>query len=154
MNLFPMNAIFPLLLAEFVFGLLYALLIHWISTKNYLQGSTAWWVVVGDAFTLFIQWLFFRESWNPWVTFLCFACTGAPMVVTYLFRHQMQVEKRIHTPRPWPTRARKVRDQAVMDITAVIVEIETAAKEERITAGLLLGLTNNLHLVKKLLTSV
>lgn len=41
-----------------------------------------------------------------------------------------------------------------MDITRMIQEIERAAKDERITAGFLLGLTNDLHCVKKLLTSV
>src|SRR5262245_7531458 len=67
-----------LFLAEFAFGLLYAALIHWISVNNYLAGSTAWSVVIGDAATLFIEWLFFHDNWSPWITFWCFASSGLP----------------------------------------------------------------------------
>src|SRR5262245_46974571 len=142
------HPLLPLFLAESIFGLVYAGVIHWISVKNYLIGSTAYWVVIGDAITLFILWLFFREAWSPWVTFLCFGCTGTAIVVTYLFRHQTIMEKKKHTRRPWPKHASDMRDDALMSITKIIADIEGAAKNERITAGFLLGVTNDLHLVK------
>jgi hypothetical protein len=148
------SPLLSLFLAEFTFGLLYAWLIHWISVKKYLQGSTAWSVVIGDAATLLIQWLFIRDGWNPFVTFACFAFSGTPMVITYLFRHQMQVEKAKHTRRPWPTAAMRARDDVVMDLSSMIGEIEQAAKENEIDAGFLLSLSNKMHLAKKILTSV
>jgi hypothetical protein len=148
------SPLLSLFLAEFTFGLLYAVLIHWISVNNYLSGSTAWSVVIGDAATLFIQWLFIRDNWDPWVTFWCFACSGFPMVVTYLLRYQVKVEKKKHTRRPWPTFATGVRDEAVMMITDVIGDIEAKANTNEVTAGFLLGVTNTLHSVKTLLKSV
>ncbi len=154
MALSPTSPLLSLYLAEFVFGLLYAALVHWISVKHYLRGSTAWSVVIGDAATLFIQWLFIRDVWNPFITFGCFAFSGFPMVVTYLFRHQQHVEKVKHCRRPWPTSAIKARDAALMDITRVIGQIECAAKTNTVTPGFLLEVTNSLHYVKKTLTSV
>lgn len=148
---------FPILslyLAETIFGLLYATLIHWMGVKGYLKGQTAWSVVIGDGATLFIQWLFFRESWNPFVTLGSFACSGIPMIVTYLYRHQMMIEKAKHNRRPWPTAALKARDEALMDITKMIRDIENAANRKEITPGFLLSLSNELHGVKKVLTSV
>ncbi len=154
MALSPTSPLLPLFLAELVFGLLYAAIIQWLSMKHYFPGGTAGSVIVGNALTLFIQWLFIRPSWDPFVTFGCFACSGAPMALTYWWRSQAKVEKARHCRRPWPTSALKVREDAVMDITHMIGEIERAAKDEKITAGFLLGLTNDLHCVKKLLTSV
>lgn len=144
----------PLYLAEILFGLLYAALIHWLGIKGYLKGQTAWSVVVGDGATLFIQWLFFRESWNPFVTVGSFACSGTPMIVTYLYRHQLLIEKAKHTRRPWPTAALKARDDAVMDLSKTIRDIEEAAKNNCVTAGMLLEVSNRLHEMKRTLTSV
>lgn len=146
------NPLLPLYLAQSVFGILYAMLIHWLSVNEYLKGSTAYSVVVGDAATLFIQWLFLREAWHPFVTFGSFVFTGLPMIVSYLYRHQKKVLS--HRRRPWPTAALRVRDDAVMDISKVIADIEQAAKENKINAGFLLGIVNTLHLVKRTLTSV
>ena len=147
------SPLLSLYLAQLVFGILYAMLIHWLSMNDYLKGSTAYSVVVGDAATLFIQWLFLPEAWHPFVTFGSFAFSGLPMVVSYLYRHQKKVLLS-HKRRPWPTAALKVRDDAVMDITKVIADIEKAAKNNEINAGFLLGVVNTLHFVKKTLTSV
>lgn len=154
MDYSPTSPLLSLLLAELLFGLLYAAVVHWLSTQHYFPGGTAGSVIVGDAATLFIQWLFVRASWDPSVTFACFACSGAPMALTYWFRHHQRVEKAKHCRRPWPTAALRVRDDAVMDITRMIQEIEIAAKKEMVTAGFLIGVVNELHAVKKTLTSV
>jgi hypothetical protein len=149
----PSSLLLPLCLAELVFGLLYALLIHWIALHGWLKGNTAWSVVIGNSATLLIQWLFIPSS-GPWLTFMCFAFSGAPMAVTYLLRHQMRVEKAKHTKRPWPTAALRARDNAVMDIAGVIKDIEEAANCNQVNAGFLLTVSNRLHFVKKTLTSV
>lgn len=150
----PASPTLPLYLAELVFGLLYAWLIHWIAVNGWLKGNTAWSVVVGDGGTLFICWLFIPNEWPPIIVFICFAFSGAPMAITYLARHQMQVEKARHTKRPWPTAALRARDEALMDITMTITEIEHAANRNEINAGFLLTISNRLHCVKKVLTSV
>ncbi len=148
------SPVLPLLLSEFTFGLLYAALVHWISVNGYLNGSTAYSVVIGDAGTLFIEWIFFHNNWDPWVTFWCFTCSGFPMVITYLLRHQVQEEKKKHARRPWPTFANAMRDEALMGISKVISDIEKAANDNTITAGFLLTAVNALHCVKKVLNSV
>jgi hypothetical protein len=143
-----------LFLVEFIFGLLYAAVIHWLGVKGWMKGQTAWSVVVGDGATMFIQWLFIRAEWNPFVTFGCFAMSGAPMVITYFYRHQMLMERARHTRRPWPVAASKARDDALMEISLLIKDIETAANAGSVTAGTLVSTSNRLHGVKKILTSV
>jgi len=151
--------VFPLLtlfLSQFLFGLLYAGLVHWVSMKNFWPGSTAVSVIIGDGMTLFIQWLFFKDNWNPFVTFGSFACSGFPMFITYQIRHQMLVEKKkaSHKARPWPNFASQIRDDVIMDVSKMIVDIEQAAKDSQVTAGFLLSITNGLHGIVKILKSV
>lgn len=120
----PASAVSPLLplyITQLLFGVLYAMLIHWLSINEYLQGSTAYSVVVGDAVTLFIQWVFFPHTWLPLVTFFSFVFSGVPMIVTYLFRHQQKVLS--HKRRPLPNNAMRVRDEAVMDLHLIISKI-------------------------------
>lgn len=111
----------PLYIAQSLFGVMYALLIHWLAVNNYLKGSTAYSVVVGDAATLFIQWVFFPQTWVPLVTFGSFVFSGVPMIVSYLVRHQQRVES--HKRRPLPNNAMRVRDEAVMDVELMINKI-------------------------------
>lgn len=148
------SPLIPLYLAELIFGILYAMLIHWVSIHGWLKGNTAWSVVVGDGATLFVEWLFVRECWEPGVTFACFACSGFPMLVSYLYRYQTRVEKTKHTKSPWPTAARQMRDEAVIDIAMTIKDIQDAANTNQINAGFLLQVSNKLHGIKKTLTSV
>lgn len=115
------SPLIPLYIAQLLFGTLYAILVHWLAVNDYLQGSTAYSVVVGDAVTLFIQWVFFPEAWSPLVTFGCFVFSGVPMIVTYLFRHQKRVQS--HKRRPLPNNAMRVRDEAVMDVSSMINRI-------------------------------
>lgn len=111
----------PLYIAQTLFGVVYAMLIHWLAVNEYLQGSTAYSVVVGDAVTLLIQWIFFPHSWEPLVTFGSFVFSGTPMIVSYLFRHQQRVQS--HKRRPLPNNAMRIRDEAVMDISSMINRI-------------------------------
>jgi len=108
MSVAPVSPLVPLFITQALFGVLYALLIHWLSVNEYLPGSTAYSVVVGDAATLFIQWIFLRDEWTSLITFASFACSGFPMVVSYLFRHQQKVlshkapavaDRRLESPR-------------------------------------------------------
>lgn len=120
MDASPVSPLLPLYLSQSVFGILYASLIHWISVKEYLKGSTAYQVVFGDAMVLFILWLFFRENWNPLVVFACFVFAGAPMVITYLFRHEVQTHKR----KMITGAAARIRDDVVCTLAKLMAEID------------------------------
>lgn len=126
MDTSPVSPLLPLYLAQSVFGILYAMFIHWISVKEYLTGSTAYQVVFGDAGVMFILWLFFRESWSPAVVFACFVFAGSPMVITYLFRHEVQTHKR----KLITGAAARIRDEAVGTLEKIMAEIP----DEQITA--------------------
>lgn len=115
------SPLITLYIAQALFGVMYALLIHWLATNDYLKGQTAYSVVVGDAGTLFIQWLFFPNNWAPIVTFGSFVFSGTPMIVSYLFRHQQRVQS--HKRRPLPNNAMRVRDEAIMDVSLMINRI-------------------------------
>lgn len=141
-----------LYLAELVFGLLYAWLIHWLAVNHYLEGSTAWSVVIGNAATLFIEWIFIPTGWNHLVTFGSFAFSGLPMVLTYLYRHQKRMES--HKRRPWPTQAAKVRDEAIMALTGMADEISRKTKAGEIAVQDMADVVNRLHLLRSLLKSV
>lgn len=119
----PITPLIPLYIAQTLFGVTYALLIHWLAVNSYLKGQTAYSVVVGDAMILFIQWLFFPHSWEPLVTFGSFVFSGLPMIVSYLVRHQQRVQSQSHKRRPLPNNAMRVRDEAVMDISSMINRI-------------------------------
>ncbi len=121
MQFTEVSPLLSLYIAQFLFGCLYAWLIHWLSVNEYLEGSTAYSVVVGDAATMFIQWLFLPVTWHPMVTFGSFVCSGTPMIVTYLFRHEQKVLS--HKRRPWPTAALKARDEAIMELAKMAYEI-------------------------------
>lgn len=117
----PISPLVPLFIAQFLFGALYATLIHWLSVRNYLQGSTAYSVIVGNAVTLFIQWLFVRDGNSALLTFASFACTGLPMTLTYLYRHQIRVLT--HKRRKLGNAAAHIRDDVVMDLSKMTHEI-------------------------------
>lgn len=139
------SPLISLYIAQALFGVLYSILIHWLSVNDYLQGSTAYSVVVGDAATLAIQWLFFPENWSPWVTFCCFVFSGTPMVISYLIRHQQKVNS--HKRRPWPTAALKARDEAIMELSKMTHEIV----DEKATVA---SVVHRLHMVIGTLKSV
>jgi len=119
----PISPLVPLYIAQALFGVMYALLIHWLAINNYLKGHTAYSVVVGDAATLFIQWLFFSHTWLPLVTFGSFVFSGVPMIVSYLVRHQQRVESRSHKRRPLPNFVIDVREHALIELNAIADQI-------------------------------
>lgn len=139
----------PLYITELLFGVMYALLIHWLATNSHLKGQTAYSVVVGDAATLIIQWFFFPQSWEPLVTFGSFVFSGVPMIVSYLFRHQQQVEKEIksHKRRPLPNFVLDILERAVMELNAIADQIA----HENATAA---GTVQRLHKLISMLNSM
>lgn len=135
----------PLYIAQALFGVLYAALIHWLSKKGYLKGSTAWSVVIGVGGTLCVQWLFVRECWGPLATFGSFAVTGTPMTVTYLVRHEQR--KLSHKRRILTGSGARARDEVVMDLVGMAKQI---ADEERSVASVV----NDLHCFARTLKSL
>lgn len=113
----PVNPLTALYIAESLFGVCYAGLIHWIAVNGYLSGSTAYQVVIGDAVTLLIEWAFIPAAWSPVVTFTCFIFSGLPMVISYLIRHEARVES--HKRKIITGAGARVRDYVVMDLSAL-----------------------------------
>ena len=109
----PINPLLSLYLAQTVWGLLYAILIHWMAVNRYGNGGTAASVVVGVAVTLLIQWAFMPDSQIP-ITFGSFACSGFWMFTTYMYRYERR--KKSHKARRLPNNAMRIRDEVVMDL--------------------------------------
>lgn len=120
------SPVIPLYLAEFCFGLVYAMLIHWLAVNKYMQGSTAWSVIVGDSGTILIAYAFLQTDIPIHVLILSFACSGLPMTVSYFYRTEQR--RTSHKARPIGNRVRKIRDEVVMDLTLVCRDIANGEK--------------------------
>ena len=79
------------LAAAFVFGVIYAAFIRWVSKKG-LIGQTAWSVVVGVTFTLLTMIPFFSLN-TVALMFAYFGAAGTPMIIEYIARVQTEIRK-------------------------------------------------------------
>ena len=79
------------LAAAFIFGVLYACFIHWISKKG-LIGQTAWSVVVGVTFTLLTMIPLFGIE-PVALMFAYFGVSGTPMIIEYIARIQAEIKR-------------------------------------------------------------
>ena len=75
----------------FVFGLVYALFIRWVSKKK-LIGQTAWSVVVGVTFTLLTMIPFFGLTIVALI-FAYFGAAGSSMIIEYIGRVQDEIKR-------------------------------------------------------------
>ena len=73
-------------------------------------------VIIGDAITLLIAYAFIRDAMPMRVIFIAFACSGLPMTLSYWYRHE---QRRSHKPRELGNRARRIRDEAEMDLQLI-----------------------------------
>ena len=76
------------LAALFAFGILYALLVRWVSIKQ-IEGQTAWAVVIGVTVTLLAMIPTFGLI-TVALMFCFFAASGIPMIVEYILRVHSQ----------------------------------------------------------------
>jgi hypothetical protein len=91
-HLDPSQPIFRLSLAgALLFGILFALLVHWAS-KRQMIGQTAWAVVVGVTGTLLIAIPFFGLNIIV-LLFPYFIASGLPMIVEYILRVQKEIDQ-------------------------------------------------------------
>jgi ABC-type methionine transport system permease subunit len=79
------------LAVAFLFGVLFALLVHWAS-KRQMVGQTAWAVVVGVAVTLLTMIPMFGLDLVALIS-CYFAATGIPMIVEYILRIQSDIQR-------------------------------------------------------------
>lgn len=149
----PPAEIALVILAEFIFGWGFNALVAWVQKEKIWHVSIS--VAMGVAMTLIIPTPFWWEveltfSQTILLLFGCFVASGTPMI----YGSTMRTVKDNHKALPWPRRAAKIRDDAIMDINSLIAQIEDAAKDNQITAGFLLGVSNGLHGIVKVLKSV
>jgi hypothetical protein len=143
------------LLIEFLFGIGYNALVSLAHSHKLVHVSVS--VAVGVAGTLLIPaaaW-FDREMhfWQAGLLLLaCFTASGIPMIVGSMKRTVAKKDsKKRH---PWPTAAMRVRDEVVMELSAMEHEIAVKAKEGELTVRDLPSYVDRLHGVVGALKSV
>jgi pyrroloquinoline quinone (PQQ) biosynthesis protein C len=77
------------LLGALVFGVVFARVVRWASSKKWV-GQTAWSVVVGVTFTLIAMIPRFGID-QVAIMFCYFAASGTPMIIEYLTRVQQEM---------------------------------------------------------------
>lgn len=160
-DLIPTNAdILPLeiamvLLLELLFGLGYNNLVAYWAKHHMMHVS--WTVVIGVAGTLFFpSVIWFDATFAFWQTGIllgaCFTASGIPMIVGS--QNRTVREKDNKKRRPWPTAALRVRDDVVMELSAMAHEIAEKAKQSKLSVQDLPDYVNRLHGVIGTLKSV
>jgi hypothetical protein len=157
----PTNAdIIPLeiaivLLLELLFGIGYNVLVaYWM--KHQMM-HVSWTVVIGVTGTLLFPSIIWFDAtlafWQMGVLLgLCFAASGIPMIVGS--QNRTVKEKDSKKRRPWPTAALRVRDDVVMELSAMAHEIAEKAKQSKLSVQDLPDYVNRLHGVIGTLKSV
>ncbi len=154
----PLMEIALVVLAEFVFGLGYNTLVA-LAGRRYpaayrLMVSLS--VALGVATTLVLPAVFWwgrtQATWQWAAIFLlCFAGSGLPMIGGSLKRNMAGDS---HRRREWPTAARRARDEAVMELSALAEEVHEKARTDDLKATTLISLVHRLHQVIGTLKSV
>lgn len=139
----PTSPLLPLYLSQTVWGLLYAIFIHWMSVNHYGKGGTAFSVAVGVGVTLFIQWLYLPVAHTS-VTFGSFACSGFWMTISYMYRYEKR--KKSHKARRLPNRAMKLKDDVCIDLNMIAEKL--SARDENASE------VHELHLAIRTLMSM
>lgn len=124
--LFPQA--FPVLILELLFGIGFNELVKWAQEHKLWHVSIS--VVAGVAGTLIIPIFFMHKStmelWQVTLFyFLCFTASGVPMIVG----STRKTVNDNHRRRPLPNAAIKVRDEAVMNISAILDQIANGGVE-------------------------
>ena len=143
--IFPIE-ITAVVLAEMLFGLAFNRLVEWVHLHKLWDVSLS--VVMGVAATVIIPAAFWwKETLAFWqaagLLTMCFAASGAPIIIGSLRRNVAESHKR----RPWPTAAAQARDAAVMDLNLLADRI---ANKEIAEAQMV----NSLHRIIGILVSV
>ncbi len=150
----PMEIVI-VLLVEFLFGLGYNVLVAWAMKNKLMHVSLS--VVIGVAGTLLIPAVvWFDHEMHFWeagiLLMMCFSASGVPMIVGSTRR--TVAEKDNKTRRPWPTAAKRIRDEVVMELAIITHEIAEKAKQEKLSLADLPDIVNRLHGVMGTLKSV
>lgn len=131
-NITPLPLDFPLiflvLLVEFIFGLGFNKIVEWAHRHNLWHVSVS--VIFGVAGTLIIPSVALLSVCMPfWQASLifgaCFIASGIPMIAGGTQR----TVKENHHRRPLPNHAMRVRDDAVMQIKAILDKIVNGGVE-------------------------
>lgn len=153
----PMKAetIALVLLLEIVCGLGYNALIAWAHEHRLWHVSIS--VAVGVMGTLLIPSLaWFNVQMHLWQAGIllaaCFTASGIPMMAGSLRRKTAERDQKKR--RPLGNAAIRIRDEAVMELSAIAHEIAEQVREDRLTIRDLPALINRLHGLIGMLKSV
>ena len=139
------TSIAAVLLAESLFGIGYNLLVSWAHSHRIWHVSVS--VVIGVAVTGALPGLVWFGAempfWQAGLLFLaCFASSGIWMVIGSTRR---TVAKASHKRQTIPPSARRIRDDVVMDLSALAGEIADRARAGKLVAGDLPHYVHQLH---------
>lgn len=136
------------LLAEFLFGVGYNVLVAWSTRNRLMHVSVA--VAIGVAGTLVIPTAVWFDNELQFgramvLMVLCFTASGLPMIVGSTRRTAEAKDNKKR--RPLPNAAMRVRDEAVMDLMSLAHEIADRSKANALTVRDLPDYVNRLHSV-------
>lgn len=142
-------------LIEFVFGIGYNALVAFAHDHKLMHVSLS--VAIGVAVTLLVPAAAWFDVAMPFwqagiLLALCFAASGVPMIVGSTRRHVLRKDDKKR--RPWPNAALKVRDDAVMELSAIAHDIAEKSKTGRLSLNDLPDTVHRLHGVIGILKSV
>jgi len=140
------QVILIVLLVEFLFGLGYNAVVAWAHEHRLAHVSQS--VALGVAITLLIPAVVWFETemqfWQAGILLaMCFTASGIPMIVGSMKR--TVTEKDNKKRRPWPTAALRVKDDVIMELSAMAHEIAEDAKQGKLKVSDLPDLVNRLH---------
>jgi len=147
------------------FGIGFNKLVDYANHYPTAKGFTSFAVVFGNAMTMLIFTVFFRDVVMPtWVTMVlllgAFACSGAPMIIGHRMRYARELQQEMktedearnaHRALRWPKEMKTLRDGSAEEAVAGLRTINKALRESEIPNETLLRLKANLFKIAALL---
>lgn len=147
------------------FGIAFNKMIDLANRYPAAKGFTSYAVVFGNAMTMLIFTLFFRDIVMPtWVTmvllFGAFACSGAPMIIGHRMRYARERQEELqadedarnsHRPLRWPKDMKVLRDGSAEEAVAGLRTVNKALRDSDLPHEQLLRLKTNLLKIAALL---
>jgi hypothetical protein len=147
------------------FGIAFNKLVDYANRYPTAKGFTSFAVVFGNAMTMLIFTLFFRDVVMPtWVTMVLlfggFACSGAPMIIGHRMRYARELQDELkseeddrnaHRRLRWPKEMKVLRDGSAEEAVAGLRTVNKAMRDADQASEHLLRLKSSLLKIAALL---